>query len=278
MTRVRDDFVAAELTSVEDIRDRFCTNFFWGCEADDPLVGVAFDPRVTPLGALVPAFFASDLGHWDVPEFDEPLEEAFELVERGILDADQLRDFLFVNPARFYASLESRVLRRNRDRAGSSRGLGLLNPAFPTAIRAVGQKGEAVGGRLEGKVAIVTGAGTSGAGVGIGHAISIVLGREGASVLVVDKDAERAAATLGAIEEDGGRGAVFVGDVSRPPDCEAMVGAAIEHFGGLDILVNNAAISIHAPDRGHLRRALREHHRRQSHGLVHGVQVLRSPR
>ena len=104
-----------------------------------------------------------------------------------------------------------------------------------------------MGGRLEGKVAIVTGAGTSGAGVGIGHAISMVLGREGTSVLVVDKDAERAAATLGAIEEDGGRGAVLVGDVSRPPDCEAMVGAAIEHFGGLDILVNNAAISIHAP-------------------------------
>ena len=105
MTRVRDDFAAAAITSVEDIRDRFCTPFAWGCEADDPLVGVAFDPRVSPLGALVPAFFASDLGHWDVPEFDEPLEEAFELVERGILDADQLRDFLFVNPTRFYGSL-----------------------------------------------------------------------------------------------------------------------------------------------------------------------------
>lgn len=105
MTRVRDDFAAAAITSVEDIRDRFCTPFAWGCEADDSLVGVAFDPRVSPLGALVPAFFASDLGHWDVPEFDEPLEEAFELVERGILDADQLRDFLFVNPARFYGSL-----------------------------------------------------------------------------------------------------------------------------------------------------------------------------
>ena len=105
MTRVCDDFASAEIASVEDIRDRFCTNFYWGCEADDPLVGVAFDPRVTPLGALVPAFFASDLGHWDVPKFDSPLEEAFELVERGILDADQLRDFLFVNPVRFYASL-----------------------------------------------------------------------------------------------------------------------------------------------------------------------------
>jgi hypothetical protein len=53
----------------------------------------------------VPAFFASDLGHWDVPEFDEPLEEAFELVERGILDQDQLRDFAFLNPVRFYGSL-----------------------------------------------------------------------------------------------------------------------------------------------------------------------------
>jgi predicted TIM-barrel fold metal-dependent hydrolase len=105
MTRPVDDYAAAQLTSVEDIRDRFCVPFSWGCEADDPLVGLAFDRRVTPLGALVPAFFASDLGHWDVPEFDEPLEEAFELVEHGILDADQLRDFLFVNPARFYSSL-----------------------------------------------------------------------------------------------------------------------------------------------------------------------------
>jgi predicted TIM-barrel fold metal-dependent hydrolase len=105
MTRARDDFAGARLTSVEDIRDQFCTAFAWGCEADDPLTGVAFDRRVTPLGATVPAFFASDLGHWDVPEFDEPLEEAYELVERGILDLDQLRDFLFVNPVRFYGSL-----------------------------------------------------------------------------------------------------------------------------------------------------------------------------
>jgi predicted TIM-barrel fold metal-dependent hydrolase len=101
----RDDFAAAELTSEEDIRDRFCTNFYWGCEADDPLVGLAFDSRVTPLGARVPAFFASDLGHWDVPEFDEPLEEAYELIEHGILDADQFRDFVFSNPVRFYGSL-----------------------------------------------------------------------------------------------------------------------------------------------------------------------------
>jgi predicted TIM-barrel fold metal-dependent hydrolase len=106
MTHPRDDFAAVGLTSVEDIRDRFCTNFFWGCEADDPLVGLAFDPRVTPLGARIPAFFASDLGHWDVPDFDEPLEEAYELVERGILDEEAFREFVCTNPLRFYSSLD----------------------------------------------------------------------------------------------------------------------------------------------------------------------------
>lgn len=105
MTRVRDDYAEAKITSVEDIRDRFCTTFAWGCEADDPLVGVAFDRRIAPLGALVPAFFASDLGHWDVPEFDDPLAEAYELVERGLLDRDELRDFVFGNPVRFYGAL-----------------------------------------------------------------------------------------------------------------------------------------------------------------------------
>jgi hypothetical protein len=94
------------VASVEDIRDMFCTSFSWGCEADDPLVGLAFDSRVTPLGARVPAMFASDLGHWDVPDFDEPLEEAHELVERGILDTDSLREFVFTNPLRFYSSLD----------------------------------------------------------------------------------------------------------------------------------------------------------------------------
>jgi NAD(P)-dependent dehydrogenase (short-subunit alcohol dehydrogenase family) len=103
-----------------------------------------------------------------------------------------------------------------------------------------------VAGRLNGKVAIVTGAGGApGPGLGIGKAISIVLAREGASVLLVDKIAENAEATLHAIEEHPGKGVVFVGDVTRSEDCEAIVAAAIENFGGLDILVNNAAISRH---------------------------------
>jgi predicted TIM-barrel fold metal-dependent hydrolase len=105
MKEPRDDFAATSVTSAEDVRDLFCTPFYWGCEADDPLVGLAFDTRITPLAARLPAFFASDLGHWDVPEFEEPLEEAYELVERGILSPKDFRDFVFATPVRFYGSL-----------------------------------------------------------------------------------------------------------------------------------------------------------------------------
>jgi NAD(P)-dependent dehydrogenase (short-subunit alcohol dehydrogenase family) len=104
-----------------------------------------------------------------------------------------------------------------------------------------------VSGRVEGKVAIVTGAGSGESGVGIGQAISCVLAREGASVLLVDKDAARAATTERGIEAPADRVATHLGDVSREPDCVAMVRAAQERFGGVDILVNNAAISRHAP-------------------------------
>ena len=101
----RDDFAATGVESVEDIRDRFCPNFYWGCEADDPFVGLAFDPRFTPLGAKVPAVMGSDLGHWDVPDFESPLAEAYELVEHGLLNAETFREFVFTNPVHCYGSI-----------------------------------------------------------------------------------------------------------------------------------------------------------------------------
>jgi NAD(P)-dependent dehydrogenase (short-subunit alcohol dehydrogenase family) len=104
-----------------------------------------------------------------------------------------------------------------------------------------------VGGRVEGKVALVTGAGSGEGGGGIGQTISIVLAREGGCVLLVDRDAERAEATRRDIDVSPERVSIFVGDVSNEADCEAMVAAAQDRFGGLDILINNAAISRHAP-------------------------------
>ena len=99
-------------------------------------------------------------------------------------------------------------------------------------------------GRVEGKVAIVTGAGsTPGAGIGTGKASAVVLAREGARVLLVDLHPERAEETRQIIEEEGGKAEVFAADVTRASDCASMVKAAVEHFGTVDILVNNIGLA-----------------------------------
>ena len=95
-------------------------------------------------------------------------------------------------------------------------------------------------GRLDGKVAIVTGAGsTPGPGIGTGKATAVVMAREGARVLLVDLHPERAQETLAMIEDEGGKAQVFAADVTVAAGCEAMVAAAVDTFGGLDVLVNN---------------------------------------
>jgi NAD(P)-dependent dehydrogenase (short-subunit alcohol dehydrogenase family) len=95
-------------------------------------------------------------------------------------------------------------------------------------------------GRVEDKVAIVTGAGsTPGPGIGTGKATAVVLAREGARVLLVDRYPERAEETRGLIEEEGGKAEVFAADVTQAAECAAMVRAAVDAFGTVDILVNN---------------------------------------
>ena len=98
-------------------------------------------------------------------------------------------------------------------------------------------------GRLAGKVAIVTGAGSSGPGIGNGKAASVLFAREGAKVLVVDQVKERAEETLAMILEEGGEGSVFEADVTHAEDCRRMVEAAAERYGRLDIVDNNVGIS-----------------------------------
>jgi NAD(P)-dependent dehydrogenase (short-subunit alcohol dehydrogenase family) len=99
-------------------------------------------------------------------------------------------------------------------------------------------------GRVEGKVAIVTGAGsTPGPGVGTGKATAVVLAREGASVLLVDLHPERAEQTHQMISDEGGKAEVFAADVTRAAGCEAMVSAAVDSFGTVDILVNNVGLA-----------------------------------
>ena len=97
-----DDFEGVAAASAEDLGDRFLPNFYFGCEADDPMTATAFDTDRTPLRRPVRAMFSSDIGHWDVPNMLDVLGEAFENVERGWLGRAPFRDFVFTNAARFY--------------------------------------------------------------------------------------------------------------------------------------------------------------------------------
>ncbi len=97
--------------------------------------------------------------------------------------------------------------------------------------------------RLEDKVAIVTGAGSSGQGIGNGKATSVLFAREGARVLLVDAVVERAEETLAMIADEGGEASVFQANVIDSDDCRAMVEAAVQRYGRLDILDNNVGIS-----------------------------------
>src|SRR5436189_4909522 len=101
-------------------------------------------------------------------------------------------------------------------------------------------------GRLEGKVAIVAGAGASGNVIGNGQATAILFAREGAKVVCADLFEERALATVDTITREGGQSFALRADVSKAGDCQAMVRAALERFGRLDILHNNVGISVRA--------------------------------
>ncbi|KAJ5525278.1 hypothetical protein N7494_011928 [Penicillium frequentans] len=97
---------------------------------------------------------------------------------------------------------------------------------------------------LKGKVAIVTGAGCLGDGIGNGRAISILLANDGCDVVCVDLNVEWANRTVEMITSQPGRGRAicFRADVTCEKDCEAAVRLAVERFGRLDILVNNVGI------------------------------------
>src|SRR5437763_8580981 len=97
--------------------------------------------------------------------------------------------------------------------------------------------------RLSGKVAIVTGAGSSGPGVGHGKAAAILFAREGARVLCVDNVVERAEETCATITAEGGVASAFRADVTKQIECRRMAEVAVERYGRIDILQNNVGIS-----------------------------------
>ncbi len=104
-------------------------------------------------------------------------------------------------------------------------------------------------GRVEGKVAIVVGAGqTPGATIGNGRATAILLAREGASVAVADRDLASAGETVAMIAEEGGAASAFEADATSEASLAELVAEAVARYGGLDILHNNVGASVGAGD------------------------------
>ena len=93
-------------------------------------------------------------------------------------------------------------------------------------------------GQLDGRVALVTGA-----GAGIGRASALAFAAEGASVVVADVDADGGAETVALVEQAGGSASFVRADVSRADEVAAMVGHAVATYGGLDVADNNAGVA-----------------------------------
>ena len=98
-----DDFSACNIERAEDIRELFTRNFYFGCEADDPINAWAFNSRTNPCRARIRTLLGSDIGHFDVVNMNEVLEEAYELVEGGLITDQDFREFVFTNPLHFWA-------------------------------------------------------------------------------------------------------------------------------------------------------------------------------
>jgi NAD(P)-dependent dehydrogenase (short-subunit alcohol dehydrogenase family) len=95
---------------------------------------------------------------------------------------------------------------------------------------------------LAGKVAIISGGGAAGDGIGNGRAAAILLARAGTKVLVADRDLKLAERTVTMIKAEGGMAEAHAGDVTKESECKLLVDAAIDHWGRLDFLDNNVGI------------------------------------
>jgi hypothetical protein len=102
-----DDFAPCKITRKQDWIDLYATPFYFGCEADDRMNATAFG-KGNPFGARLNAIFSSDIGHFDVIDFRDPLRQAHELVDKGLITDDDFRDFTFANTVRLWGTQNPR--------------------------------------------------------------------------------------------------------------------------------------------------------------------------
>jgi predicted TIM-barrel fold metal-dependent hydrolase len=100
-----DDYFRCQIETKQDIKDLFVPRYYFGCEADDPTNAWAFNTSANPMRARLNAIFSSDVGHFDVPDMTDVVPEAYELVEHGLINDRDFRDFMFENAVRFWGEV-----------------------------------------------------------------------------------------------------------------------------------------------------------------------------
>ncbi|HEX9466520.1 MAG TPA: amidohydrolase family protein [Alphaproteobacteria bacterium] len=125
-----NEFAACALTDLNQLRQLFVDPFYFGCEADDRMLAVAFNRRLNPLGATLKPVFGSDIGHWDVLDATSVLTEAWNLVRAKLIDEENFRDLVFVNPAMMHLSMNPDYFRGTVVEDAAAR---LLTEKQPTA-------------------------------------------------------------------------------------------------------------------------------------------------
>ena len=96
---VFDEFAACGMTEIDDLKRLFCDNFYFGCEADDRMMAVGFNRKLSPVGRPLKAVFGSDIGHWDVMDAGSILSEAYALVGAGLITEADFTALTWTNPA-----------------------------------------------------------------------------------------------------------------------------------------------------------------------------------
>jgi len=97
-----DEFEHVTIRNTTDIMRLFTSNFYFGCEADDPMTTLAYHPSA---GLKVKAMLGSDIAHFDVIDAAEVLPEAWEMVEHGLMTEADFREYTFTNVVELHASM-----------------------------------------------------------------------------------------------------------------------------------------------------------------------------
>jgi predicted TIM-barrel fold metal-dependent hydrolase len=100
-----DDWRACKVETAEELAELFVPRFYFGCEGDDKMTALAFQTKLNPFGARLRPILGSDIGHFDVPDMREVVEEAWELVEDELIDENDFADFAFRNAVRLHGGM-----------------------------------------------------------------------------------------------------------------------------------------------------------------------------